>query len=387
MSGEAAAGRVIRQPLASSHVGDAKTVTFFRYGKEGARPKVYIQASLHSGEMTGTLALTHLRGLLDEEERQGRIAGEIVVVPIANPIGMAQFFAGDIQGRFDGPSLTNYNRDHFEISKAIAPLLESRLTDDAAGNVALIRGVAADHVDNLAETTTWHSLRKHLLRQSIDADICLDLHSDMDAVMFMYINAYDWPGLRDLSCDLGCRAVLGLEPYVPSTTFAGVVGSLWRRLAEMFPQHPIPDACQSAMIEMRGRHDCSHELARTDAQAFVDFLRRRGVLTGDAPPLPESLCDCVDVEGMDVGYAPGPGFVTFHRKPGEVVQPGDLLCEVIDPTAESPEDMCKAVHARQHGVIYARALDGTVVVPGRVLFRIAGARRLEHRKGRSWLDD
>lgn len=378
---------LVAQPLAPSHIGVTKQVSFFRYGQPGARPKVYIQAALHAGEMTGTIAVAHLRRLLDEAARENRIVGEVILAPIANPIGLSQFLAGDLQGRFDGPSLTNYNRDHFEISGAVASALHGRLTQDSDENVALIRRAAMAHLETLPETNEWHSLRKHLLLQSIDADVCLDLHSDMDAVMFMYINAFDWPALQDLSCDLGCRAVLGLAPYVPSATFAGVVGALWPRLAEKFPGVPIPNACQSAMIEMRGKHDCSHELAEKDARAFLNFLQRRGVLAGEAPPVPESLCDCVDVEAMDVGYAPKPGFVTFYRRPGDVVAPGDVVCEVIDPTAADGNKMSTPVVSRQNGAIYARALDGTVVVPGRVLFRIAGAEKLAHRKGRSWLDD
>jgi hypothetical protein len=58
-----------------------------RYGKPGARPKAYLQASLHADEIPGMLAAHHLIGLLDDADKRGEIKGEIIVVPVANPVG------------------------------------------------------------------------------------------------------------------------------------------------------------------------------------------------------------------------------------------------------------------------------------------------------------
>ncbi|MEJ1156665.1 succinylglutamate desuccinylase/aspartoacylase family protein [Prosthecomicrobium sp. N25] len=381
------AARIETIPLAGSFLGGRREVAVFRYGTPGSRPKIYLQAALHAGEMTGTMALHHLRRRLESAELAGRIRGEIVVVPVANPIGMGQFLAGDHFGRFETGSLCNFNREHFDVSEAVAARLEGLLGDDPEANVATIRSVASAVIDEIEETDEWRSLRKHLLRLSIDADVCLDLHSDMSAVMFMYINGFDWPGLADLAADIGCEAVVHLTPYVPSKTFAGVVGALWPRLAERFPVRPVPNACATAMIEMRGRHACSDGLGAADADGFVAFLTRRGAIAGEPPPLPPLKTQSIDVEGMDVGYAPSPGFVTYERAAGDRVSPGDVVCHVIDPTTPEADGGRVAVCARQEGVIYARSLDGFVVTPGKVLFRIAGAEPLAHRRGRSWLDD
>ena len=88
-----------------------------------------------------------------------------------------------------------------------------------------------------------------------------------------------------------------------------------------------------------------------------------------------------------MGYAPGPGFTVYHRRAGDKVRDGDLVCEIVNPAAADPAARRQPVRARSEGVIYARWLAGVYVPPGRVLFRIAGPRPLEHRKGRSWLDD
>ena len=45
------------------------------------------------------------------------------------------------------------------------------------------------------------------------------------------------------------------------------------------------------------------------------------------------------------------------------------------------------VFARTDGILFSRKPDGLLVWPGSVLYRIAGAKLLAHRKGMSGLDD
>ena len=84
----------IDHPLLSPSLGSQKTLTSFHFGKrsEGSDcgPKVYIQASLHAEELPGMLVAHHLRAMLESAETAGQIRGEIILVPVANPIGLAQ---------------------------------------------------------------------------------------------------------------------------------------------------------------------------------------------------------------------------------------------------------------------------------------------------------
>lgn len=374
--------------LDEAYVGTRRSLTVFRWGQRGARPKIYIQAALHAGEMTGVIALEHLAGLLDEADALGQVVGEVVLVPMANPIGLAQFLGGDHFGRFETGSLINFNREHFDISEAVHDAVRDRLGPSPQANVAAIRETAVAVASRFPGSGEWASLRRHLLALCIDADVVLDLHSDMEATMFMYTNAVDDGDARVLGADIGCRAIVNLAPYVPSRTFCGVVGGLFPRIAERVGAAvPVPQSCFASMIEVRGRHACDDELAAQDARNLLRYLRRTGAVAGEPGPLPPLLCEISPADGMDVGYAPAPGFTVYHRRAGDVVRDGDLVCEIVNPTAESPAARRMPVHARSDGVIYARWLAGVYVPPGRVLFRIAGPKPLEHRRGRSWLDD
>ena len=77
-----------QQPLISPAVGTARQITSFHYGPGGGR-KAYVQSSVHADELPAMLVAWALRRRLAAFEAAGRIRGEIVVVPVANPIGLA----------------------------------------------------------------------------------------------------------------------------------------------------------------------------------------------------------------------------------------------------------------------------------------------------------
>ena len=57
--------------LPAASLGSQKTVTSLHFGTSGARPKVYLQASLHAEELPGMLAAHHLRQKLVAAEAAG----------------------------------------------------------------------------------------------------------------------------------------------------------------------------------------------------------------------------------------------------------------------------------------------------------------------------
>jgi predicted deacylase len=372
-------------PLHGNFIGNRRDLAVWRFGTPGARPKIYLQAALHASEMTGVMALHHLVGLLEEVERAGRVTGEIVVVPLANPIGLAEYSGGAQDGRFEQLSHNNYNRGFPELSASVGDRIASKIGSDVNANTVLIREAALALIDEAAPRNELEELKLTLLGLAIDADIILDLHSDRVAAMFAYVNAIDWPSLQDLAAWLGFAATIAYAPYVPSTTFAGVTGSLFARLAERFGGVVQP-ACRAAMIEVRGQHACSDALGAADARNLLAFMVGRGALAGESRPPPPLLAEATPIAGMDVGYAPHAGLLTYHVLPGQQIREGEIVCDVIDPTRPTAAART-SIAAKGSGILYARGLDGTLTYPGQVLFRIACPEALPHRAGQSWLDD
>jgi predicted deacylase len=374
--------------LPSMTPGTGRSIAFHRFGRPGARPKVYLQAAIHANELPGAMALHHLLPMLVAADRRHRIRGEIVVAPAVNPIGLAQLVGNNHLGRYDFLGRDNFNRNWPELSGAVAERVAARLGSDAAHNVALVRRAALAALGAMKPANELQALRVAALSRAVDADVVLDLHCDAQAVLHLFISRRDWPGpARVLAAEIGARATLYNDPYPEALTFSGVNSALWARLAARFPAARIPQACLSATIEYRGQHDVSHALGDADARNLYRFLVRRGALAGRAGRLPPLKAAATPMGGMDVGYVPRAGILVYHAREGARVRKGEPVCEVIDALdARGPRARAQ-MPARTDGILFSRRPDGRLAWPGMVAFRIAGAELLAHRMGMSGLDD
>ena len=223
---------------------------------EGRGRKVYIQGSLHADEIPGLLVCHHLSKLLDESSSRGEIKGEIVIVPFANPIGLAQQVLGHHVGRFCLESGVNFNRSWFDCTEEVAREVANKLTSDANENVRLIREELIRQIDLKQAIDEDVVLKKTLLRISSISDIVLDLHCDGEAILHMYTHDRLWPALSDLAQELGSRCQL-LDSNSGGNCFDEANCNLWSNLADKFPSFPIPMACEATTVELRGEMDVS----------------------------------------------------------------------------------------------------------------------------------
>ena len=226
-------------------------------------------------------------------------------------------------------------------------------------------------------------MRKTLMALAADADICLDLHCDLESIMHVYLGTPLWPDAQDLAAQLGSKAIL-LAKISGGNPFDEAVGGVWWSLAGKFPDHPIPPACLSATVELRGERDITHDLARQDAENLHRFLMRRGLLRGDAGPVPELLAEATPLEGVDPIKAPVAGVVVYLKRPGDRIQAGDAVAHIVDPWSEATEPC--VVRSAVAGVLYSHGLH-RFTRPGQTLCRVAGAEPLPDRIGGPLLSD
>ena len=349
-----------------------------RFGVTGARPKAYLQAALHADEIPALLVLNHLQRLLRRAEAENRMRGEVVLVPVANPIGLNQFFLNYHIGRFELNSGQNFNRGHPDIFHAVKADVEDMLCDDADRNADIIRRSMRRQADALPGQTTIDDLRRQLFRVSVDADFILDLHCDNDALLHLYVGTPNWPGAADLAAELGSRATL-LADHSGGHPFDEAAASVWWRLAEAFPERPVPPACLAATIELRGESDVSEDQAANDADALYRFLQRRGLIAGG-----EDLAPAADPEpatplaAVEMVRNPESGIVAFERRPGDRVRAGDRIAVLVDPENPDFDAARTAIIARTSGLLFARVAK-RFLPANQVIAKIAGTEPLPDR--------
>jgi len=361
---------VEKRVLPVSNMGNERTLTLIRYGSGSAGKKAYLQAGLHADEAPGYLVMHHLINLLDTSDAERKIPGEILLIPVANPIGTGQWRDEVLRGRFDYFDNTNFNRKHLDITEKVAEKIQDALSDSPDQNKAIIRQAMADILGGLSPLDESAQLKHLLLSLSFDADIVLDLHCDYQAVTHVYMGSPLWPEASDLSAQVGAESTLlakvsGANPYDEACS------RIWWELAEKFPAYPIPLACLAATIELKGISDVSHELASRDAENIFLFLQRRGLISGKAAELPPLRNDATPLRGMEHIKATVPGVVVYFKAPGDLLQKGDLIAEIVNPLEDDPNRRITRIKSTIDGVLISINVD-RFARPGRLLAKIAG---------------
>ncbi|MET3119327.1 putative deacylase [Undibacterium sp. GrIS 1.8] len=329
--------------------------------------KTYIQASLHADEIPGMLVAHHLRARLEALEANGKIRGEIVLVPLANPIGLDQAIQGEPFGRFDLASGINFNRGYRNLIPVLRESLATLLGSDINKNVSIIREQVLLLLAQWQPATEADSLRKTLQSLACDADIVLDLHCDNQSVMHLYTGTPVAGEVLPLARYLGAEAML-LATESGDDPFDETCGRLWWELANHFKdQFPIPFACVPVTVELRGEVDVAHELAEQDADALIAYLAYKGQLDIATPPLPAAFCAPTPLEAVLPIAAPHAGMLVFSKRPGDMVQQGDIIGEVIDPISGKTTPLI----AKVGGKMFARTAY-RYVQRGMAIAKIAG---------------
>lgn len=365
--------------------GTERSLSVLRFGVTGARPKAYFQASLHADEIPAMLVANHLAERLTGAAGAGAIRGEVVIVPAANPIGLAQFIQGRSLGRFALAGSGNFNRHFPDMIDALDAAVASSLGEDEPANVARVRAAMGRLLAAMSPRDDVADLRRTLLALACDADIALDLHCDSEAVLHLYLGTPLWPEAADLSAQIGSRATL-LATVSGGNPFDEALGGPWWALAERHPEQPIPPACLCGTIEYRGRADVDEAVAAADADNLFRFLQRRGVVDGDAGPLPAPLCDATPLAGVDMIHSPVAGIVAYAKAPGDTVFAGEVVAVVVDPLNPDFAAARTPLTSRCDGILYGRSAD-RLARPGRVICKIAGAEALPDREPGALLSD
>lgn len=351
--------------LSGPSPGTTRTLTRHHWGKAGRGPKIYLQAGLHADEMPGPLALFHLMTLLDQAETAGEIAGHIVVVPLANPIGLSEWLLHKPVGRRDLEGAHNFNRGYPDLAALTGDALEASLGDDLIANSATIRAAFATALAALKPETEVDDLRIRLMQGSHDADIVLDLHCDHRAVMHFYASTAR-PEVTDLLGRCTGSVLALIEDVSGGNAFDEAHTAPWRVLRERFGER-VPLPCFSTTLEYRGQGEVSDATAMEDAVGLMAFLAGVEALTSGPTPA-HGAAEELPLAGAVEFIAPIGGIVTWLTVPGDRVTEGQILGHITDPATRARIE----IGAPTTGLLFRQEL-WTTCLKGQGLCHVAGS--------------
>ena len=362
----AATMRIETLEIRSNAPGTRHSLQVFRFGTTGASPKAYVHGALHADEVPAILVTQQLRQQLEALEANGQLVGEVILVPFANPLGLSQQVLGQHHGRFDLRDGANFNRAFPDLSNPLLEAVRDTLGGDAQRNTQLIRAALRDCAQRLVAGAPAEDLKNRLLQLAVDADVVLDLHCDSEAVMHLYALTPHADMAQELGAALGAQAVL-LATESGGSPFDEACTRPWYLLQQQLPNVPIDLACFASTIELRGEADTSHGLAQRDADGLVQFLRLRGVLKGPGTALEPPACVPTPLSGSEPVTAPHAGVVVFRCEPGQRVEAGDPIVDLVDASTGA----ITTLRCESGGVVYARC-GSRWAWPGMRLAKIAG---------------
>ncbi len=360
--------------------GTARHLTVHRYGRRDARPKAYMQAAVHADETPGLLVQHHLIRMLDEADRSDQIKGEIIVVPVANPIGLGQWLNSHMAGRYEFGGAGNFNRGWPDLFAGLPECVAGKLGSDPARNVAAVRAAMGGAIESMQPTTELAGLRHAVCKLAHDADFVFDLHCDDDSLMHLFLIPQHWPDAADLSAEIGSRATMLAEDS-GGRSFDESFSTPWTKLAaKVGSATPVPAACLACTIEYRGQSEATDELAEADARALFRFFQRRGLILGDPGPLPTALCDATPLAATDILRSPVAGIVTYRRPLGAYIAKDEIVAEIVDPLADDPLKARTPIKAQTEGTLLSRRAH-KMVRPGDSVAKVVGRDPLPYRTG------
>jgi predicted deacylase len=359
--------------------GTATELSFYRIGPSTAPEKVYLQAALHADEQPGTMALHHLLPMLRQADERELLRARFVVIPMANPFGMANLLHRSHIGRYDLNTGVNYNRQWPDLFAMIRSQLAGRLSDSEAFNVNLIRKAVSVWIDAQQPRSAAEQLRLFLLKEAHDAEFVLDLHCDSDSLPYIYTSPELMPELQDLADWMGAAAVMTAADS-GGGSFDEVLPQLYRKVAQTNPGKPVPMASATATLEYRGIADSFDHLGEQDAIRLFGFLCGRGLIDADPGPTPEQMCRATPFEATEIVRVDRPGLVAYRVDLGQMVTKGQPIADLI--ALDGPEAFIgrTPILAGTDGLVLTRSLR-KYVARGEGIAKIVGTVALPARRG------
>ncbi len=302
--------------------------SLYKYTLTGTQPgpKVYIQASLHGGELQGNALIL----ALIEHLKDISFNGTITFVPLSNPYATNNKLGKYTFGRFNPNTGDNWNRNFIDIIKAQKVDLKKFSQKNINEPEQVIREKYQRLLEKeikklesrLSKENQLHDNNKlNLMLQKLasTADIVLDLHTGPSATEYLYSATRS---LKEVSF-LHFKHVLEVDHE-----FAGAMDEAtfmpWVHLEEEFEKqgrHLNMDF-HSFTLELESEEGFSITMAKKQKEKVLNYLRHKKVLTGKATKkalILEHLSDYITI------YSPISGLIDYQHELGKPFKKGEVL--------------------------------------------------------------
>lgn len=352
-------------PLMQMASGDQLSLQIYKFHGETSGKKAYVQANLHGAEIAGNAVIYQLiQWLMTLESSQ--LVGEIWLVPLCNPLGVNARTHHFATGRYSYAEGHDWNRIFWDYEKngAVFPSEGDPDGDPEKITVAFRQNILKSYAAEKARLSQNQGLPLHLLYRTqlqslaIDADYLIDLHtSSNQGLTYLYYFKGRDAGAKLFDLDFGIL----LDAY-DGDAFDEAFIKPWIALEDHCAQQGRPLKCdiEAYTLEIGTGMKVDPGATAKSLRGLQNYLIQKGliqadlpsfqngVLEGYSPTMPLYSCQ----NQVQKYYATAGGVIQQRVKPGDRVQVGDVLYQLL--SFNKTENLPKVIDIRSNhsGFIY-----------------------------------
>lgn len=336
-------------------------------------PCVYMQASLHGGELQGNAVILSLI----EELKSMPLKGSLIFVPLSNPYATNCKIGKYTFGRFNPNTGDNWNRNFIDIIDKLEIDLETFCKKFINESEVIIREKfklllnkeIIKYQKKLEQNNKLHDNNNlNLILQKIasKADVVLDLHTGPSATEYLYSATRS---IEDAEY-LHFKYVLEVEHE-----FAGAMDEAtfmpWVHLTNSFKAmgRDIQFNFHSFTLELTSEEGFSMSQAKKQKEKILNYLRYKGLINGDSGKKKIIKCPLANYETI---FTPVSGLIDYSLELGKPFKKGDLLGTIYQFHNLDDHSFSKHIHpvrANEDGYLINRC-PSSAVVQGMELFQV-----------------
>jgi len=305
---------------------DCYTITGTRPG-----PTVYLQASLHGAEIQGQGVLYYLMQYLLSHE----FAGQIIMIPQANPMAVNHKELTHTLGRYNPLSGNNWNRCYVDLAKDLnfdfKAWAKAHQNLPAAALRAAFKSAWQQSLNDFKANPYGMSDDRALCAtlQSIAcrADYVIDLHAAINGTYYLYAAEDDplaaaWPLPYIIRIPYVFAGALDEASFMPWFHLKKALHDLGKDLTTEL-------SFASYTVELGSEECFSAAQSQKDLNYLLSFLHQIGTIFEKAPAPLAAKTYQSQLANFKTYYAPTSGLVDFAAAPGTIVPAGAPLAHFL----------------------------------------------------------
>ena len=336
----------------------------------GANPgkKVYIQSNLHGAELAGNAVIHQLIDFLTDLDPSA-LAGEILLVPVCNPLGVNQRSHHFSAGRYNPYDGRDWNRIYWDYEKEdedIEAFVRSHLKSDPITIVQHYRHriqTCFQAQRERLQTPAGAPVHEHYCAQlqslALDADYLIDLHSSSDRGL-NYL--YYFRDRANSAAFFGLDFAILLDRY-DGDAFDEAFMKPWLALEFAFIQQgqPLRFDIEAYTLELGTGMELNPNSVAKGLQGVKHYLGQKGVLVGLKPPYSDHPPHFfTQRNAVKKYYATVGGMIQTRVNPGTWVEVGDRLYQLLSFNKSGQPPNVIEIQAQAAGLVYDVSINHAV---------------------------